>query len=492
MSSLIGSVGLSNNQNSLFLGSVNLSNLNINPNELLYSTDGINLTGLNLGDGLDLSGSDLQTIGNSNIQLTSNSIYVNDNVNTIQSAIDVVSQADTIYISSGSFGESQISIDSKLNIALCGPPTGLYSSTICEVLNGFSVKGTSDLIRFSNLQIKGSTSLSGLGRYKFSGCVFTGTSGNVNVISIQNCTKFLIFYNCEFDNYCTINIANTFASAVYFINCGINGATITLNNSSPLQCIFNNCSGFSSYPLASKATFVGLNVLASGSSNITTNNINGVAYPPASVSITNQTVNEIPYCTSTNNTLDCNSNLTYDVSNNKLTVNNGTVECQTVSQLNEIILSNNQSSLDLVNYVPCADGVNGLKWSVYAPSLFFVDSYSGQLGNNSGNPVSIFQKVGQTNIVPQKPTIMMFSLNMTISGGSDVLTLSLINDDDMSVITSLNYNVGSNGHTVSGQFNFIMPDVYTLNYTIVGQITTHTITLDTNSAYGITIYQNLA
>jgi len=142
-----------------------------------------------------------------------------------------------------------------------------------------------------------------------------------------------------------------------------------------------------------------------------------------------------------------------------------------------------------VNKVLTSDGVNGLKWS--SPTLYFVDSYSNQYPSTlSGNPLTIFSKVGQLGVIPQKPTIMMFSLNILVAGGTDVLTLTLKNGSD--VITSLNFNVGGGAHTVAGQFNFEMPNEYILDYSIVGSLVTHNITINTSSAYGITIYQNLA
>ena len=153
---------------------------------------------------------------------------------------------------------------------------------------------------------------------------------------------------------------------------------------------------------------------------------------------------------------------------------------------------NGQSSSSLVNYVLTADGASGLKWSSFAPSLFFCDSYSGQLSVTSGSPVTLFQKASQINIVPNKPTIMMFSINMSVAGGADVLTLELQNDDDSSTLAQLLFNVGGNAHTVAGQFNFVMPNIYILNYSIIGSLVTHNISTNTNSAYGITLYQNLA
>jgi hypothetical protein len=116
--------------------------------------------------------------------------------------------------------------------------------------------------------------------------IFTGNISQTNTIEIgKNCTKFITVSNSEFDNYCTISVPSSFASTLYFINCNFGGATIILSNSSPLQVIFNNCAGFQSFPLATKASFVGLNVLTTGESRTDTTNvnlstINSQPYPP--------------------------------------------------------------------------------------------------------------------------------------------------------------------------------------------------------------------
>jgi len=51
--SLVGSVSLTNNYNGLYLGKVNIDNLNVSADQLLYSVDGVNIVGLNLGNGLE-------------------------------------------------------------------------------------------------------------------------------------------------------------------------------------------------------------------------------------------------------------------------------------------------------------------------------------------------------------------------------------------------------------------------------------------------------
>ncbi len=245
--SLIGSVGLTNAQDGLYLGSVNVDNID-------------------------------------EFTITSNALYVNDNVNSIQSAINSAIPSNVINISSGSFGESQIQITDKLNIALTAPAV---ASTICEILDGFVIDGTSENVRLSNLQIKGAnTQIKGVGRHKLNNMIFSGNISQTNLIEIgKNCTKFITVSNCEFDNYCTISVPSSFASTLYFINCNFASATIILSNSSPLQVIFNNCAGFQSFPLPTKALFVGLNVLSTGVSRTDTTNVNlstvnNQPYPP--------------------------------------------------------------------------------------------------------------------------------------------------------------------------------------------------------------------
>lgn len=272
--SLIGSVGLTNNQNGLYLGQVNVDNAD-------------------------------------EFALTSNSIYVNDNIKTIQSSVDNVTQADVIYISSGSYGEA-VTITNKYNMALTAPSVGALASTICEILNGVVIDGTSELVRLNNLQIKGAnTQIFGVGRNRCNNIVFTGTAVQTNFIEIgKNCTKFLVFTNCEFDNYCNVTVHSTFASVVYFINCNFGSCTLTLSQASPLQVIINNCSGFVSFPV--NATYYGLNVLASGVANLTTTNINGSTPATSNVSVTSQADHRIVTGTATNDVLHCNQTLTWD------------------------------------------------------------------------------------------------------------------------------------------------------------------------------------
>lgn len=331
--SLIGAVSLTN-KTGVFLGSVNLDNLNIGSDQIAYSSNGVDLSGLNISTGLQKNSNNLITVGNPDIQLTSNSLYVNDNVSSIFLALSSVSQADTIYISSGSYGES-VSITDKYNISLINPSCN--NGTICEILDGLNILGTSELIRVSNIQVKGTTSLLyGVGRNLFNNINFTGIAGTPqNIVIGDGSTKYMTFTNCSFNQYCNIFVSNTFTDVLYFINCNFGGATITLSNLSPLQVIFNNCAGFTTYP--TNCAFFGMNVLTSGASKLNADNvvcsqINGASIPPT-ITINNQADNRVLTATAVSNTLEAESNLTYD--GTKLGIN--TINLFPTTALNETL-----------------------------------------------------------------------------------------------------------------------------------------------------------
>jgi len=277
--SLVGNISLTNNVNGLYLGKVNIENLNVSADQLLYSTDGVNISGLNLGNGLEKVIDELKTIGNPDIQLTTNSIYVNENVSSINTAIENAEQADVIYVSSGSYSESgqRLRFYNKFNMALKCPDVG---NTITEVLNGLDVTGTSEGIRISNLQIEenktnASSVIEGTGKYYFKNVTFTGTITSTHTIELgQNVTKFITFMNCEWDEYCDMYISAQLFSQIYFINCNFGNCNITYNNLSPLLVIMSNCAGLKAMPTSIQATLVGVNVLTTGVINSTTTNIN--------------------------------------------------------------------------------------------------------------------------------------------------------------------------------------------------------------------------
>ncbi len=348
--SLIGSVSLTNKEG-IFLGSVNLDNLNIEPNQIVYSSDGINLDGVNIGDGLQQDLTTLKTIGNSNIQLTSNSLFVNDNQQSIQSQVNNATQADCIYISSGSFSENVI-INNKLNIALIGPQAG---NTICEITGGLSITGSSELIRLVSLQIEGiSNSIAGVGRHYLYKCVFQGFSSQTNFITIKDCSKYIVFENCEWDEFSNLTVSNSFGSVCYFINCNFGSCTLNFNQASAQQVILNNCAGFANN-IPSNSTQLGLNVLANGVSNVQTTNINGSAYSQnfmKNLNTLNQTAYLIPFRNNDDNQNNFTTDTDFNYNNVDKTLSVGNIEgvnFLTASNINGVSLFNNQIPLAVSN-----------------------------------------------------------------------------------------------------------------------------------------------
>jgi hypothetical protein len=491
--SLIGSVSLTNQKDGVYLGRVNIDNYNIESNQIAYSIDGINLSGLDLGDSLTKDGDNLEAC------IFKNSHYVNDGITSIKSKVDLCSQADVVYISSGSYGESQILINNKVNIALTGPPTGIYSSTICEVLNGFNVGGTSDLIRFSNLQIKGSATFSGVGRYKFSGCVFSGSSGNINnIIFGQGCSKFISVNNCEFDEFCNITIPNTFLSAIYFINCGFNQASINLNNALAAQVIFNNCSGFASYPSTNKATFIGLNVLASGQSQVNTYDlkttlINGSAYPPASgLSMNTQADTRIPFCTDSNDILEGDGLLTYNKSTSKLVVGDesggsGIINTGTLDNIKFINLTAGKADVNS-NKVIASDGEQGMKWSNLYHTV--INHYiTGAQTVKSGSSINLFESGTIFNKLPSFKTLVICNFNFSLSANNSTITFlcqDIVSGDE----STIKQRLSSNGsHQIP--ITFLLPENGEFSYDLDISVSedTGTISTTTDDYYNITIQQ---
>lgn len=182
--------------------------------------------------------------------------YVNDGVNDLSAVLAQVGaqQGAQIIVSSGSFGGADIVVSAD-NLAIIGPNC---TPAIVELLRAVTVSGTR--IRMTHIQVDGVATLTGNG-CRYSNCDFTQ---NVVVGSGTN-TSYITLENCEFASGKTITInATGNSAAIYFINCNIGGATVVVNSASPLQVAFNNCAGFLALPLTTKATLVGLNVLASG------------------------------------------------------------------------------------------------------------------------------------------------------------------------------------------------------------------------------------
>lgn len=427
-----GSFSLVAPRDGQYIGNLGIDlNLDAN-NQLLFSPDGLSIEGLNIGSGLQKNSNDLKTIGNPDIQLTSNSIYINDGQQSIQSGIDASTQADVIYVSSGSYGERAI-ISNKYNMALDGPDVG---NTICEVLQGIQIDGTSELIRVCNLQIKNTgtaSQISGVGRFYFKNVVFTGTSSQTHTINIGSAvSKYITFMNIEFDQYCQINISSSFTSAIYFINCNFGGATISYQNPSSLQVILNNCAGLVSYPTGSQATLVGLNVLTTGASqmnatNVQLSTINGSAYPPASsggVSVSNQSNTQITYCTNTSNILTSSSNLTFNQTTNTLATSNLTITNINGSAYPSSFVNISNQSNQFIPYCTSASNAlvasSGLAFDVASNTLATVNI---TCTNINGNPPMSATAQANNRIITATTTTNTLHGNQDLTWDGTNLTL---------------------------------------------------------------------
>jgi len=370
--------------------------------------------------------------------LQANTLYVNDGVNSIQSAVDEATQADTVIVSSGSFGES-LSIIDKYNIAI----TNLSSSggTICEVLNGLSITNNAELIRVSNITFKGANAnISGIGRHRVNNCGFVGTSETpLNIIIGQSTELFMTFLNCEFNEYTNITIHPTFQNVIYFINCNFQGATINCNQSLPLQIIFNNCSNLD---------------------NLTGNNYTKVGLTTAGT--------------------DINLNQTNSYIAGSLNFASGS----------KIYLDSDDGD---VGKVIVSNGASGLIW---APAGGF-DSFRNVMYENSqqtvksNSSITLFSKVNQANIIPDLRCLMQCIFNFLLSSNNPTLTFTLVDDDTSTILQTRTQSMTNNGHhNFAINFDFVMPSIYTLSFSI--NVTTSngsTVSTDANDFYSIVMNQ---
>ena len=183
-------------------------------------------------------------------RLYSNSYYVNDGVNDIQTIHDdaAFGEGDVIFVSSGSYGGSTLSL-TKSNFSILPPPTGI--SNICELTGGrgLTISGAScTRVRIRSLQIEGNTLINGTqGRHLFKSVAFQGTTTITNGTS-----NFITFEDCEFTG--AITIASSVTATIYFVRCSFGGVAISSSLATPTQCLLSDCSGIN----ASQANLVGL------------------------------------------------------------------------------------------------------------------------------------------------------------------------------------------------------------------------------------------
>jgi len=177
--------------------------------------------------------------------LYSNSYYVNEGVNDIQTVVNAIaggSGAYAIYISAGSYGGSTLTIsDAPSGMDIIAPyhPT---SGHICELVSrGLTISGaTTTRVRVSDLNVEGALLIDGtLGRHYFKNCIFDST------VTITNATaNFVTFEQCSFAG--GISIASSVTATVYFDRCAMGNQLVTslrAGAGSPLLTVLTECSG---------------------------------------------------------------------------------------------------------------------------------------------------------------------------------------------------------------------------------------------------------
>jgi hypothetical protein len=198
--------------------------------------------------------------------LHSNSYYANDNVTDIQTQVDAIgtSQGNVIFVSSGSYGGSTLTINNKVNLGIICPNAG---NTICELAGGrgLSIGGTSERVRITNLQIEGATSITGTkGRHIFQSVQFLG---GLTIDGVTDTSStFMTFTDCEFASQ-NITISNITNCTIYFNRCSFSNVRVLPTNvASPFLIILSECSGLNSLQtnLTSGVAIVGRTGYSSG------------------------------------------------------------------------------------------------------------------------------------------------------------------------------------------------------------------------------------
>jgi len=201
--------------------------------------------------------------------LYSNSHYVNEGVNDIQTVIDSLAgngSPHAIYLSAGSYPGSTVTVsDAPSGLTINGPfsATGTHK---CEFhpARGMTISGaTTTRIVMSNINVEGPLLINGtLGRHYFKNVIFEST------VTINNATpNWVVFEDCSFSG--AISIVSTVTASVSFVRCALGNQLVTSSRSgagSPLLTVLAECSGLnnSQANLTSNVVLVGRSGFNSG------------------------------------------------------------------------------------------------------------------------------------------------------------------------------------------------------------------------------------
>ena len=147
-----------------------------------------------------------------------------------------------------------------------------------------------------------------------------------------------------------------------------------------------------------------------------------------------------------------------------------------------------------VNKCLTSDGSNGLKWTpVGGPFSFYNVMYENgqQTVKPNASSIILFEKTDQANILPGLKCLVQFIANFTLSNASDVITFELFNNNDPlnpvlldTMTQSVNRTGVDNHNNIAVNFDFVMPSIYTLSFSIVAT-SQHNIKTDVDDFYCI-------
>jgi hypothetical protein len=183
--------------------------------------------------------------------------HINTGKTTLQDEIDKVGttqQIEFVLVAGSHSGGANFTQSS--NFVVSGPQTA-SGGPIINFYGAVNISGAATTrARFSNINFFDKVTIVGTtGRHYFKNCVFqggvefTGSMGN-----------WVTFEDCSFDGGLTVPV--TFAGIQYHIRSAFAGSTLTLSNASPLQLIFGDCTGLTSFNV--NATLLGNTGLSSG------------------------------------------------------------------------------------------------------------------------------------------------------------------------------------------------------------------------------------
>ena len=189
------------------------------------------------------------------------------------------------------------------------------------------------------------------------------------------------------------------------------------------------------------------------------------------------------------------------VSNIMLTYNNGT-KAIILNDKGQLIINADNPSYSGntyggdnggVNKSLCSNGEAGLIWQPVGGFNSFYNVFyetKNYSSPSSGSTLILYQVSSQANIIPNLRTVINFNSNFSFTIAPQVAIFRVVDTDTSTELQSFRQTITGTTHQhIPLQFNFTMPDVYTLSYKI--EITTvaglSVISVDTDDYYSIIV-----